>query len=199
MEATEQAAANYFRHPNALVDSGAVIGAGTRVWAFSHILPGAVIGADCNICDHTFVEGKVRVGNRVTLKCGVYLWDGLVLEDDVFVGPCAAFTNDLRPRSRQQPNQYPTTTLRQGCSIGANATILPGLTIGRWALIGAGSVVTRDVPDFALVVGNPARFRAWTCRCGLRLDPFVDGNAACPCGRSYRTKSDQTIEECNVA
>src|SRR5450759_2352805 len=105
-----------FIHPQALVESGASIAAGTRVWAFAHILPGAVIGGDCNICDHTFVEGKVRIGNRVTLKCGVYLWDGVVLEDDVFIGPCATFTNDLRPRSQQHPACYPATTLRQGCS-----------------------------------------------------------------------------------
>ena len=158
-----------FIHPHALVDQGAVIGSGTRVWAFAHVVAGAVLGRDCNICDHTFVEGRVTVGDRVTLKCGVYLWDGLVLEDDVFVGPCAAFTNDLRPRSRQHPDGYPKTTLRQGCSIGANATILPGLTIGRWAMIGAGAVVTRDVPDFALVAGNPARSRGWVCRCGQKL------------------------------
>lgn len=188
-----------FIHSQALVDSGAVIGEGTRVWAFAHILPGAEIGTDCNICDHTFVEGKVRVGNRVTLKCGVYLWDGLVLEDDVFVGPCVAFTNDLRPRSRKQPDHYPITSLRQGCSIGANATILPGLTIGRWAMVGAGSVVTRDVSAFALVVGNPGRFRAWICRCGQKLGSFMDGIAACPCGKSFRMKPDQTIEESNVA
>ncbi len=144
-------------HPLALVDSGCSIGAKTRVWAFAHILPGAEIGEDCNICDHTFVEGKVRIGNRVTIKCGVYLWDGIVVEDDVLIGPNATFTNDLYPRSKLYPDAYPVMTLKKGCSIGANATILPGLTIGEQAMIGAGAVVTKDVPPKALVVGNPAR------------------------------------------
>jgi len=184
-----------FIHPQALVDSDAVIGVGSRIWAFAHILGGAVIGEDCNICDHTFVEGAVRLGHRVTLKCGVYLWDGLILEDDVFVGPCAAFTNDLRPRSRQHPAQYPSTTLRQGCSIGANATILPGITVGRFAMVGAGAVVTRSVPDFALVAGNPARFRAWICRCGHKLEPLLHGRAICACGLRYELKTDQSLQE----
>jgi acetyltransferase-like isoleucine patch superfamily enzyme len=187
-----------FIHEQSIVEPGVSLGMGTRVWAFAHLVKGAVVGADCNICDHTFIEGGVRLGDRVTVKCGVYLWDGVIAEDDAFIGPCVAFTNDLRPRSRQRPGQYPTTILRQGCSIGANATILPGLTIGRWALIGAGTVVTRDVPDFALVVGNPGRQRGWTCRCGQKLESFADGVAACPCGRSYRVKPDQTIEESNV-
>lgn len=181
-----------FIHPQALVESGAVIGTATRVWAFAHILPGAVIGNDCNICDHTFIEGKVRLGNRVTIKCGVYLWDGLVLEDDVFVGPCAAFTNDLRPRSRQYPDAFPATLLRQGCTIGANATILPGLTIGAWSMVGAGAVVTRDVPSFGLVVGSPARLKGWVCRCGRRLEKFVDDATNCACNRAFKLREDQT-------
>jgi UDP-2-acetamido-3-amino-2,3-dideoxy-glucuronate N-acetyltransferase len=123
----------------ALIEDGALIGPGTRVWAFAHILGNVTIGEDCNICDHTFVEGGVRIGQRVTLKCGVYLWHGMVIEDDVFVGPCVAFTNDLLPRSRQRLKSYPTTTLRQGCNIGANATILSGLTIGRSAIVGGRS------------------------------------------------------------
>jgi UDP-2-acetamido-3-amino-2,3-dideoxy-glucuronate N-acetyltransferase len=144
-------------HPKAVVEEGATIGEGTRVWAFAHILPGAVIGDDCNICDHTFIENKVRIGNRVTTKCGVYLWDGVVLEDDVFVGPNATFTNDKFPRNKQYPDEFPETRVCQGASIGANATILPGLTIGRKAMVGAGAVVTRNVPANAIVVGNPAR------------------------------------------
>lgn len=146
-----------FIHPKAIVEEGATIGEGTRVWAFAHILPGAVIGDDCNICDHTFVENKVRIDNRVTVKCGVYLWDGVVLEDDVFVGPNATFTNDKFPRSKQYPDEFPETRVCRGASIGANATILPGLTIGSKAMVGAGAVVTRDVPPNAKVVGNPAR------------------------------------------
>src|ERR1039457_4492869 len=138
---------NCFIHPQALVDTGVSIGNGTRIWAFAHIVKGAVVGDDCNICDHTFVEGGVRIGNRVTIKCGVYLWDGLVLEDDVHVGPCATFTNHLRPRSKVHPESFPVTTLCQGCSIGANATILPGIVIGAWAMVGAAATVTRNVPD----------------------------------------------------
>lgn len=182
-------------HPLALVEERVTIGAGTRVWAYSHILPGAILGEDCNICDHTFIEGAVRLGNRVTIKCGVYLWDGLILEDDVFVGPCVAFTNDLRPRSKQYPEHYSITTLRQGCSIGANVTLLPGVTIGRWAMVGAAAVVTRDVPDFGLVIGNPGRLRGWVCRCGLKLGEFSNDLVTCSCSFSYRKKSDQTIEE----
>lgn len=155
----------YFAHPNALIDvsgidasgaGGAVIGPRTRVWAFAHVLAGARVGADCNLCDHTLIEGGAVVGDRVTLKCGVQLWDGVTLEDDVFVGPNATFTNDPFPRSRQRPAEFARTMVRRGASIGANATILPGITIGQEAMIGAGAVVTRNVPARAIVVGNPA-------------------------------------------
>jgi len=146
----------YFAHPNALVESPSV-GRGTRVWAFAHVLPGAVLGEDCNICDHVFIENQVSVGDRVTIKCGVQLWDGVSIESDVFVGPNVTFTNDPMPRSRQHLAQYPKTLLRHGCSIGANATLLPGITIGQHAMVGAGAVVTRNVPPYAVVVGNPAR------------------------------------------
>lgn len=148
-------AGEYFIHPKAIVESSA-IGPGTRIWAFAHVLPGAVIGADCNICDGVFIENDVRIGDRVTIKCGVQLWDGITLEDDVFVGPNATFTNDPFPRSKVYPEQFARTLVRHGASIGANATILPGLTIGPRAMVGAGAVVTRDVPANAIVVGNPA-------------------------------------------
>ncbi len=147
---------DFFQHPNALVETQN-IGKGTRVWAFVHVLPGAVIGADCNLCDHTFIEDDVIVGDRVTVKSGVQLWDGITLEDDVFVGPNATFTNDPFPRSKKYPGQFPRTVVRKGASIGANATILPGRTIGQYAMVGAGTVVTKDVPPYAIVVGNPAR------------------------------------------
>ena len=148
----------YFAHPQSLVESSNV-GDGTRVWAFAHILPAAVIGRDCNICDHVFIENDVVVGDRVTVKCGVQLWDGVTLEDDVFVGPNATFTNDPFPRSRQRPEQFSRTTVRAGASIGANATLLPGIEIGRGALVGAGAVVTHDVPPGVVVTGNPARIK----------------------------------------
>lgn len=145
-----------FVHDKALCESDA-IGDGTRIWAFAHVLPGARIGRDCNICDGVFVEGNVVVGDRTTVKCGVQLWDGVRLGDDVFVGPNATFTNDIFPRSRHHPEQYLATVVEDGASIGANATILPGITIGSGAMIGAGAVITRSVPPNAIVVGNPAR------------------------------------------
>jgi acetyltransferase-like isoleucine patch superfamily enzyme len=147
---------NYYQHPNALVESPN-IGEGTRVWAFAHVLPKAVVGAGCNLCDNTFIENDVVLGDRVTVKCGVQIWDGLRIEDDVFIGPNATFSNDRYPRSGQHLPEYPVTTVRKGASIGANATILPGLTIGQYAMVGAGAVVTRSVPPYAVVVGNPAR------------------------------------------
>jgi len=146
----------YFLHPKGLCESNHV-GQGTRIWAFAHVLPNATIGEECNICDGVFVENDVVIGNRVTIKCGVQLWDGVRLEDDVFVGPNATFTNDIRPRSKIYPEKFLQTIVECGASIGANATILPGLRIGRNAMIGAGAVVTRSVPPNAIVVGNPAK------------------------------------------
>jgi len=156
---------SFFVHPNALCESTR-IGAGTRVWAFAHVLPGAAIGADCNICDGVFVENDVTVGDRVTVKCGVQLWDGVTLEDDVFIGPNVTFTNDRMPRSKQYPDEFLRTRVEAGASIGANATILPGLTIGRSAMVGAGAVVTRSVPPYAIVVGNPARLTGYVDSAG---------------------------------
>jgi len=147
---------SFFVHPNALCESTKV-GAGTRIWAFAHVLPGARIGADCNVCDHVFIENDVVIGDRVTIKSGVQVWDGLRLEDDVFVGPNVTFTNDRFPRSKRRPPSFATTLVRRNASIGANATVLPGLTIGRDAMVGAGAVVTRSVPPAAIVAGNPAR------------------------------------------
>jgi acetyltransferase-like isoleucine patch superfamily enzyme len=151
----EAASGGWLKHPNALVESSH-IGARTRVWAFAHILAGARIGEDCNICDHVFIENDVRVGHRVTVKSGVQLWDGVTLEDDVFVGPNATFTNDPFPRSRKRPAAFTPTTVRTGASIGANATIMCGVTVGANAMVGSGAVVTHDVPANAIVVGNPA-------------------------------------------
>ncbi|MFC4172891.1 WxcM-like domain-containing protein [Microvirga sp. GCM10011540] len=149
-----------FIHPHALCESES-IGPGTRIWAFAHILPGARIGADCNICDGVFVENDVTIGDRVTVKCGVQVWDGITIEDDVFIGPNATFTNDLFPRSKVYPETFAKTIVRQGASIGANATILAGIEIGTGAMVGAGSVVTRSVPPNAIVVGNPARIKGY--------------------------------------
>lgn len=147
---------DYFVHEKGICESSN-IGQGTRVWAFAHVLPGAVIGRDCNICDGVFIENDVTVGDRVTIKCGVQLWDGVHIEDDVFLGPNATFTNDNFPRSKVYPASFAKTVVRKGASIGANATILPGVTIGPNAMVGAGAVVTMSVPAYAVVVGNPAR------------------------------------------
>ena len=164
------ARAGYFKHQTALVESDHV-GAGTRVWAFAHILPGAWIGQDCNICDHTFIENDVVIGDRVTIKCGVQLWDGLRVADDVFIGPNATFTNDHFPRSRQYLDEYPQTVFRRGASIGANATIAPGIVIGEMAMVGAGAVVTHNAPPHAKLVGNPARIVGYVDASPEELEP----------------------------
>lgn len=149
-----------FIHPFSDVKSKN-IGVGTKIWQFSVVLKGAIIGENCNINAHTFIENDVVIGDNVTVKSGVYVWDGIILEDNVFVGPNATFTNDKKPRSKQYPDEFPKTIVKKGASIGANATILPGITIGANALIGAGAVVTKDVPVNAIVVGNPATIKGY--------------------------------------
>jgi UDP-2-acetamido-3-amino-2,3-dideoxy-glucuronate N-acetyltransferase len=151
---------NFFLHPAGLCESEN-IGDRTRIWAFSHILQGAKIGEDCNICDGVFIENDVIVGDRVTIKSGVQLWDGLRVDDDVFIGPNATFTNDIFPRSRVWQENNALTHIHAGASIGANATILPGITIDKGAMIGAGAVVTKDVPANAIVYGNPGQIRGY--------------------------------------
>jgi UDP-2-acetamido-3-amino-2,3-dideoxy-glucuronate N-acetyltransferase len=133
------------------------IGLGTRIWPFSHVLQNAVIGKDCNICENVFIENNVVIGDRVTIKNGVQIWDGITIEDDVFIGPNATFTNDRYPKSRNSDYLMERTIVKRKASVGANATILPGISIGQGALIGAGAVVTRNVPDFSVVIGNPAK------------------------------------------
>ena len=146
----------YFIHPKAIVYTKN-IGDKTTIWAFTHVLAGAKIGKNVNINDHCFIENDVKIGNNVTIKNGVYLWDGVLIEDDVFIGPNATFTNDKFPRSKNINYKQEKTLLKKGCSIGANATILPGIVVGEKAMVGAGAVVTKDVPDYALVYGNPAK------------------------------------------
>jgi acetyltransferase-like isoleucine patch superfamily enzyme len=180
-------------HPTALVASKR-IGEGTRIWAFVNILEGATIGRDCNICDRCFIENDVVVGDRVTVKCGVSLYDGVRLEDEVFVGPDVSFSNDPRPRSGVHPASVPRTTVREGASLGTGAILLPGVTVGRFAMVGAGSLVTRDVPDFALAYGTPARRHGFVCRCGESLR-FEQAQAACICGRGFELSADENVSE----
>src|ERR1700726_628906 len=178
-------------HPTAQTD-GAIIGSRTRVWQYCVILPGAKIGEDCNICAHVFIESNVVVGSRVTIKSGVQLWDGLVVCDDVLIGPNATFTNDRWPRSGHEFD-CPTTRLDIGASIGANATVLPGITIGQWGMVGAGATITRDVPPHALFVGNPAKQVGWVCVCGKRLPDAL----SCECGRAFSVESSSQIRLIN--
>src|SRR6266516_4512152 len=165
-----------FVHEQGLCESEE-IGPRTRIWAFAHVLKGARVGADCNVCDGVFIEGGAVVGDRVTVKCGVQLWDGVQLEDDVFVGPNATFTNDPLPRSRQWLDQHPRTIVRSGASIGANATVLPGLEIGTGAVIGAGAVVTRSVPPHAVVTGSPARIQGYADSAAADAQPIAPPSA----------------------
>lgn len=164
-------------HPRAFVESRRV-GAGTRVWAFTHVMAGARIGRDCNIGEQCYIERGAVIGDRVTIKNHVAIWDGLVIEDDVFIGPAATLTNDRRPRSRCPDYQLVTTRIGRGATVGANATIVGGITIGQYAFVGAGAVVTKAVCDHELVFGNPARRHGWVCRCAHPLT-FLRGHAVC--------------------
>jgi UDP-2-acetamido-3-amino-2,3-dideoxy-glucuronate N-acetyltransferase len=164
----------YFeKHLQSLIESDK-IGKNTRIWAFVHILSGAQIGDDCNICDHVFIENNVIVGNRVTIKCGVQLWDGVRIDDDVFIGPNVTFSNDIFPRSKQYPEKFLETYVKSGASIGANATILPGITVGRNAMIGVGAVVTKDVPPNAIAVGNPAYITGYVSNLPLNKSSIME-------------------------
>jgi len=162
---------SYFKHPTALVGEKAVIGDGTRVWAFVNIMDGARLGRNCNICDHCFIEGTVVIGDNVTIKNNVPVYDGVVIEEGVFVGPNATFVNDRYPRSRSEGWKLESTVIRKGATIGANATVLCGITVGECAVVGAGSVVVKDVPPHAVVVGNPARHVNWVGKDGHPTRP----------------------------
>ncbi len=176
-------AGGVFVHEKGLCESE-MVGAGTRVWGFAHVMAGAVVGRDCNICGHSFIESGARIGNRVVIKNGVQVWDRVQIGDDVFVGPNASFTNDLRPRvcTAKADVVLRPTRLEQGVTIGANATLVCGIAVGREAFVAAGAVVIRDVPANALMAGNPARQIGWVCACGERLPEPL----ACACGRGYR-------------
>ncbi len=176
----------YFIHPTALVDEPCEIGDGTHIWHFSHVMSGCTVGKNCNFGQNVHVASGVRIGNNVKIQNNVSVYTGVELESDVFCGPSMVFTNVMNPRSHvNRKNEYRRTLVRKGASLGANSTIICGITIGEYAFVGAGAVVTRDVPDYALVVGAPARRMGWMCRCGIRLD-VMNGHGQCPsCGQNY--------------
>jgi len=178
---------NYFVHESSYVDPGAVIGDGTKIWHFSHIMPGAVIGERCNLGQNVVVMPGTRIGNNVKIQNNVSIYEGVTLEDDVFCGPSCVFTNVMNPRSHvSRKHEYLPTLVRRGATIGANATVVCGVTLGEYAFIGAGAVVTADVPAFALMLGVPARQAGWMCQCGVRLN-VAGGSARCAaCGAGYR-------------
>jgi acetyltransferase-like isoleucine patch superfamily enzyme len=182
-----------FIHPTAEVNS-INIGEGTSIWQFCVVLNKAVIGRNCNLNFNVFVENDVIIGDNVTIKSGVQLWDGLRIENNVFISPNVAFTNDITPRSKHYPEHFLKTTIKEGASIGANSTIVGGITIGKYSMVGAGSVVTKNIPDFNLWYGNPATFKAYICKCGKKLDKGL--KCTC-CGKTFNKSEDLLNDDCN--
>jgi UDP-2-acetamido-3-amino-2,3-dideoxy-glucuronate N-acetyltransferase len=187
---------NYFVHESSYVDEPCEIGDGTKIWHFSHIMKNSIIGEKCNIGQNVVVSPDVVLGNNVKIQNNVSIYTGVICEDDVFLGPSMVFTNVVNPRSHViRKDEYKQTLMKQGSSVGANAVIICGNTIGRFSFIGAGAVVTKDVPDYALVVGNPARIVGWMCECGIRLDFGDIAECSCKtCGKTYE-KNGESINE----
>lgn len=187
----------YFVHPSAVVDPGAEIGNGTKVWHFSHVMGGARIGENCILSQNVFVAPGAVIGNGVKVQNNVSVYAAVTLEDHVFCGPSAVFTNVFNPRSEiERKNEYKPTLVKKGATLGANCTIVCGTTIGQYAFIGAGAVVTKDVPDHALAVGVPARVMGWMCRCGEKLSPGKNRTTGCKkCGKTYRCLKNKIQEE----
>jgi len=190
---------NYFVHESSYIDEPCEIGDGTKIWHFSHVMAGSKLGRRCNIGQNVVISPDVIIGDNVKIQNNVSVYTGVELEDDVFCGPSMVFTNVVNPRSEiVRRDEYKRTLVKKGASIGANATIVCGNTIGRYAFIGAGAVVTRDVPDFALVLGNPGRIAGWMCRCGVRLemssDPGEEKTTCSACGADYHRR-DRLVSE----
>jgi UDP-2-acetamido-3-amino-2,3-dideoxy-glucuronate N-acetyltransferase len=188
----------YNAHPTATIDPGCSIGDGTAIWHYSHIMPGVSIGRSCSLGQNVFVARNVSIGNNVKIQNNVSVYEGVVLEDDVFCGPSMVFTNVINPRSHvPRKNEFRKTRVRRGATIGANATVVCGHTVGAYAFIGAGAVVTTEVPDYALMLGVPARLSGWYCRCGVRLPLGVDKRseqATCAaCGTHYRRTGESVV------
>ena len=184
----------FYVHPSAIIDEGAQIGAGTKIWHFCHIMPEVVIGGSCSLGQNVFVANKVRLGRNVKVQNNVSLYEGVICEDDVFIGPSAVFTNVINPRSAVvRRHEYLPTILKQGVTIGANATIVCGVTLGTYAFVGAGTVVTKDVPAYALMVGNPAQQIGWMSAHGHRLHFNKQGVAQCESGQYYRLENNEVF------
>ena len=188
--------ADYTVHETAIVDAGARIGKGTRVWHWVHICGGAQVGERCSLGQNVFVANDVVIGNNVKIQNNVSVYDAVTLEDDVFCGPSMVFTNVINPRSHvPRKDEYLRTVVRKGATIGANATVVCGNTVGRYAMVGAGAVVTRDIPDYALVVGAPAKRIGWMCQCGERLQPANDAAKCNACGTHYHITGERCTQK----
>jgi len=188
---------DYFVHESSYVDDGAQVGKGAKIWHFCHIMGETRIGEGCNIGQNVFIASHVTLGSNVKVQNNVSIYTGVTVEDDVFLGPSMVFTNVVNPRSHvNRKDEYKPTLVKRGATVGANATIVCGVTLGRYCFIGAGAVVTRNIPDYALVYGNPGRVQGWMCQCGLRLAFEQAGNAeqarCVECGREYR-KDGQVV------
>jgi UDP-2-acetamido-3-amino-2,3-dideoxy-glucuronate N-acetyltransferase len=200
VQGSDEKICDYFCHESSYVDNGVEVGKGTKIWHFSHVASGARIGENCNIGQNVFIGSRAIVGNNVKIQNNISVYDEVILEDFVFCGPSCVFTNVFNPRSHiPRKKEFKKTIVKKGATIGANATILCGITIGRFAFIGAGSVITKDVPDYALVYGNPGRQEGWTCYCGNKLDVNSKDKeikkVGCKyCRKDYELKDNRLLE-----
>lgn len=189
---------DFFVHESSYVDENVVIGAGTKIWHFSHVMSDSLIGQNCNIGQNVVISPGVQIGNGVKIQNNVSLYSGVIIEDDVFLGPSMVFTNVINPRSHvNRKNEYKSTVIKKGASVGANATIVCGNTLGQYCFVGAGSVVTKDVPDYALVYGNPGRIHGWMCQCGIQLQFSTQSQvetATCSCCGIQYVKEHNTVK-----